>query len=97
MGNIKRREIKAYILLESLITTGLLVFLVSLVLGGISTSRRYYQEALEREEVHQLAKMALQLGQSHLTGNGQEIQVSKTETGLQIYAKGEEILAISQK
>nr|WP_281346980.1 competence system putative prepilin ComGE [Streptococcus ovuberis] len=71
--------------------------MVSLVLGGISSSRKYHQEALEREEGYQLAKMALQAGQSHLTGNGQEIQVSKTETGLQIYAKGEEILAIAQK
>lgn len=97
MGSIKRQEIKAYVLLESLITTGLLALLVSLVLGGISTSRRYYQEALEREEVHQLAKMALQTGQSSLNRNGQNIQIIETETGLQVYAKGEEILAISQK
>ncbi|MDQ0222933.1 competence type IV pilus minor pilin ComGE [Streptococcus moroccensis] len=97
MVNIKKQQIKAYILLESLIATALFALLVGVVLTEIDTSRARQNAYLQQEEGFQVAKMALQTGVDQLSLNGQEIVISRKDKGLEISQKGDILVSINEQ
>lgn len=83
--------------MESLIALGLLVTIVSLVLTQVNQERVNYQASLDRQEVLNLAQMAVQTDQSSLTMNGVSVQVSRTAKSIIVYSQGEEILHVEKQ
>ena len=97
MENLKRQKVKAYILLEALVALAIFSVIATIVLDGIRTSRRAQKEILEREEVLQVAQMAIQTEQKTLTINGFNVQVEKDDSSIIIYREGKEVLHIEKR
>ena len=96
MGNLRKQHVKGTILLESLLALAVFATIVTLLLGQIHQSRKAENDLL-REEVLRVAKMALQIKQSHLTMNGIEVRVETSQQGIQIYHGKELILGVQGK
>lgn len=96
MVAIKKRKIKAYILLESLIALAVLVTIVSLILGEISRNRQELAVSRQRQEALNVAQMAVQTKQDQLSLNGVTVQVQRTSTRITVYENGKEILHVSK-
>lgn len=97
MGNLKRRQIKASILLEALVAMAVFAAIASLLLGQISQSRQEQTRLLQEEEVLRVARMAMQTGQESLTVNGITIQQVKTDRQLTVYHQGEKVLSVQKR
>ena len=63
MENLKRRRMKASILMEALVAMAVFAAIASLLLGQISQSRQEQTRLLQEEEVLRVARMAMQTGQ----------------------------------
>lgn len=96
MVAIKKRKIKAYILLESLIALAVLVTIVTLILTEINRDRQELVASLHRQEVLNLAQMAVQTKQDSLSLNGVTVQVQRTSTSIRVYENGREILHVAK-
>ena len=94
MVAIKKRKIKAYILLESLIAV--LVTIVTLILTEINRDRQELVASLHRQEVLNLAQMAVQTKQDSLSLNGVTVQVQRTSTSIRVYENGREVLHVAK-
>ena len=64
MENLKRKSVKAYLLLESLISIALLAFLVSFIVSSLVQVRQKDTEENQKIEALNVAQMAIE---SHLT------------------------------
>ncbi|WP_223804520.1 competence type IV pilus minor pilin ComGE [Lactococcus kimchii] len=97
MENIKNRSIRAYLLLESLITLALLSVLVGTVLTEITRSRT--QENIENQQIEALsvARMAVDSQMSSLSLNGATIKVVHSPTKIFISNHGEELLELERE
>ncbi|MDO5079008.1 MAG: competence type IV pilus minor pilin ComGE [Streptococcus minor] len=93
---IKKQKLKAYILLESLSTLAVFVMITSLLLTAIHQGRNRQIEDYEQQEVLNLAKMAVQTGQSQLSLNGVEVHVVENEQEIKVYHKNKEILHVEK-
>lgn len=96
MVAIKKRKIKAYILLESLIALAVLVTIVTLILTEINRDRQELVASLHRQEVLNLAQMAVQTKQDSLSLNGVTVQVQWTSTSIRVYENGREVLHVAK-
>ena len=96
MVAIKKRKIKAYILLESLIALAVLVTIVTLILTEINRDRQELVASLHRQEVLNLAQMAVQTKQDSLSVNGVTVQVQRTSTSIRVYENGREVLHVAK-
>ncbi|AWN18093.1 competence type IV pilus minor pilin ComGE [Streptococcus sobrinus] len=96
MVAIKKRKIKAYILLESLIALAVLVTIVTLILTEINRDRQELVASLHRQEVLNLAQMAVQTKQDSLSLNGVTVQVQRTSTSIRVYENGREVLHVAK-
>lgn len=96
MVAIKKRKIKAYILLESLIALAVLVTIVSLILGETNRNRQELAVSLHRQEALNVAQMAVQTKQDQLSLNGVTVQVQRTSTSITVYEDGKEVLHVSK-
>ncbi|MFC5630150.1 MULTISPECIES: competence type IV pilus minor pilin ComGE [Streptococcus] len=96
MVNIKKRHVKAYILLESLIALGVLVTIVALVLNQINRNHEHLIKRLHEQEVLMVATMAVQTKQSHLTLNGVSVDVVRTKAGLLVTENGKEVIYLEK-
>lgn len=99
MVSIKKRQVKAYILLESLIALGVLVTIVALVLGQINLNQKRLAQSLHEQEVLAVATMAVQTKQTkqtQLTLNGLSVQVTRTKAGLFITEGGREVMRLEK-
>ncbi|KEY61962.1 putative competence protein ComGE [Lactococcus cremoris subsp. cremoris GE214] len=92
--NIKRKSIKGYILLESLISMALLSFLVTFLLSSLTNSRQ--QEAQENQQIESLnvAQMAIESQLTELSLNGSVIKIRQDSTATIISDHGKEILRL---
>lgn len=90
------KAVKAYILLEGLIGLGVMVTLTSLVLGQFHQQQVLLAREQERQEVLQVAAMAVQTQQTQLTLNGVQVQLLEGETGIVVYSDGEEVLRLEE-
>lgn len=96
MVTIKKRQIKAYVLLESLIALGVFVTIVSLMLGQVAKDQKHIARSLHEQEVLAVATMAVQTKASQLMLNGISVQVVRTAAGLRIIEEGREVLRIEK-
>ncbi|MCT0446179.1 competence type IV pilus minor pilin ComGE [Lactococcus cremoris] len=94
MENIKRKSIKGYILLESLISMALLSFLVTFLLSSLTNSRQ--QEAQENQQIESLNvdQMAIESQLTELSLNGSVIKIRQDSTATIISDHGKEILRL---
>ncbi|MDN6029546.1 MAG: hypothetical protein L0I48_01815 [Lactococcus plantarum] len=94
MDYIKKRQVNAYILLESLITMALLGVITLVVLREISANRLLlYQQNKEIEELN-VALMAYDSEQTNLNANGVIIHLTKTDKLLTIANDSGEVLRL---
>ena len=96
MASLKRRQLKASILLEALVAMAVFAAIASLLLGQISRSRKEQRVLLQQEEVLRVAKMALQTGQEELHTNGITVRQLKTDKQLLVYHEGEVVIRVQK-
>lgn len=97
MGNLKKQQIKATILLEALLALGVFSIIASLLLHQISYSRRETLAILQKEEVLRVAQMALQTGQDQLQLNGIQVQVQRNKDQIRVFYQGEELIHVEKR
>ncbi len=97
MGNLKKQQIKATILLEALLALGIFSIIASLLLHQISYSRRETLAILQKEEVLRVAQMALQTGQDQLQLNGIQVQVQRNKDQIRVFYQGEELIHVEKR
>ena len=97
MGNLKKQQIKATILLEALLALGIFSIIASLLLHQISYSRRETLAILQNEEVLRVAQMALQTGQDQLQLNGIQVQVQRNKEQIRVFYQGEELIHVEKR
>ena len=97
MENLKRRRMKASILLEALVAMAVFAAIASLLLGQISQSRQEQTRLLQEEEVLRVARMAMQTGQESLTVNGITVRQVKTDRQLTDYHQQEKVLSVKKR
>ena len=83
-------------MLESLVALGTLVTICSLILTAIDTGRTQLVNSWHQQEVYNVAKMAVQTGESHLVLNGFEVLVQRTSRKLTVYHEGKEVIRIEK-
>ena len=97
MENLKRRRMKASILLEALVAMAVFAAIASLLLGQISQSRQEQTRLMQEEEVLRVARMAMQTGQESLTVNGITVRQVKTDRQLTVYHQEEKVLSVKKR
>jgi len=97
MGNLKKQQIKATILLEALLALGIFSIIASLLLHQISYSRRETLAILQKEEVLRVAQVALQTGQDQLQLNGIQVQVQRNKDQIRVFYQGEELIHVEKR
>ncbi|MDY4002255.1 competence type IV pilus minor pilin ComGE [Streptococcus orisratti] len=93
---IIKKSVKAYILLESLLSLGILALIVSLVLGEVDKNRQRVAESLHQQEVLNVAAMAVQTDQEDLILNGVNVHVERNKEGISINENGRIVLQVSK-
>ena len=93
---IIKKSVKAYILLESLLSLGILALIVSLVLGEVDKNRQQVAESLHQQEVLNVAAMAVQTDQEDLILNGVNVHVERNREGISINENGRIVLQVSK-
>lgn len=93
---IIKKSVKAYILLESLLSLGILALIVSLVLGEVDKNRQQVAESLHQQEVLNVAAMAVQTDQEDLILNGVNVHVERNKEGISINENGRIVLQVSK-
>ena len=96
MVAIKRQKLKAYILLESLLTLAVFALVTSLLLSAINQGRRQQIQDYEQQEVLNLAKMAVQTGQEELSLNGVQVRLVRDSRQIRVYHENKEILYVEK-
>ena len=96
MVAIKRQKLKAYILLESLLTLAVFALVTSLLLAAINQGRQQQVLVYEQEEVLNLAKMAVQTGQEELSLNGVQVRLVRDSRQIRVYHENKEILYVEK-
>ena len=97
MGNLKKQQIKATILLEALLALGIFSIIASLLLHQISYSRRETLAILQKEEVLRVAQMAPQTEQDQLQLNGIQVQVQRNKDQIRVFYQGEELIHVEKR
>lgn len=97
MENLRKQYVRGTILLEALLALAIFATIVTLLLGQIHQSRKLENELLKKEEVLMVAKMALQTNQRHLTMNGIEVRVEKSQQDIRVYHGKELIFGVQSK
>lgn len=91
---IKKQELKAYILLESLVTIALLGVMSLVVLREVSANRSLLAQQNEAIEVLNVALMSFDSQQTSLSANGVSVNLAKTDRMLVITSDSQEVLRL---
>lgn len=94
---LRKKKIKAYILLESLFAMSVLAIIVSLILAEITRNQTTLLKEYREEETLALARMAVQSQQSKLSLNGTQVSIVESQTSIKVYQDKKEILHVYQK
>lgn len=94
MVAIKRIQIKAYILFESLVSLALLAGIVSLLITSVQASRQASQDEIVQQEILALSRTALQTQQTELSLNGHTVTVQRDDQHIRIHHQGKELLHV---
>lgn len=69
--------------------------ITTLILQQLVASRQTMMAQLRRQEVLNVAQMAVQTHQKHLTLNGISVEIVEGESSLTVYEKGKEVLHVA--
>ncbi|MDT2851754.1 competence type IV pilus minor pilin ComGE [Lactococcus lactis] len=94
MENLKRKSVKAYLLLESLISIALLAFLVSFIVSSLAQARQKNTEENQKIEALNVAQIAIESHLTELSINGSDIKINENSNLLIISNHGKEILRL---
>ncbi|MGT2911419.1 competence type IV pilus minor pilin ComGE [Streptococcus cameli] len=94
---IKKAIVKAYILLESLVTLSIFALITSLLLSTINQARQAEQQSFQEQEVLNVAKMAIQTNQNQLSLNGVRVEVVSEAQHIRIFHEGQEVLHVEKQ
>ncbi|GFH41124.1 competence type IV pilus minor pilin ComGE [Pseudolactococcus insecticola] len=94
MVNIGKRQVRGYILLESLLAMALLALLATVVVTEISRSRTQLMTQNKEIEVLNTGLMAFDAGQSSLSANHVTVDLAKTSEKLVLATQGREVLRL---
>lgn len=94
MENLKRKSVKAYLLLESLISMALLAFLVSFIVSSLVQVRQKDTEENQKIEALNVAQMAIESHLTELLINGSDIKIKESQNLLIISNHGKEIMRL---
>ncbi|MGT2837688.1 competence type IV pilus minor pilin ComGE [Streptococcus macacae] len=97
MVNIKKRKVRAYILLEALVSLAILVTVTSLILHQLTLNQKRLAKSIQQQEMLNLAIMAVQTKQDKLNLNNNEVQIVRSENGLKIYHNQKEVMKVVKK
>jgi len=92
--NLKRKSVKAYLLLESLISIALLAFLVSFIVSSLAQARQKNTEENQKIEALNVAQIAIESHLTELSINGSDIKINENSNLLIISNHGKEILRL---
>lgn len=95
-GNIRKKSLEAYLLLESLIAMSLLVFFVTVILEQVIQVKK--QTEMENRDIEALnvAHMAIDTGKKHLKLNGVEILLEETTSQMTIRESGKVLIVLEK-
>lgn len=95
-GNIRKKSLEAYLLLESLIAMSLLVFFVTVILEQVIQVKK--QTEMENKDIEALnvAHMAIDTGKKHLKLNGVEISIEETTSKMTIRESGKVLIVLEK-
>ena len=94
MDNIRKQQVKGYILLESLITLALLEVLSCVVVTEVSVSRAQVVRQNQAIEVLNVGVMAFDSKQTNLHENGVSVTVTRTDKTVVLENAGQEVLRL---
>ncbi len=94
MESLKRKSVRAYLLLESLITLALLGILTMIILAEVVHARQATMRENQQIEALNVAKMAIDSDLTELSANGAVIKIVENKKNLFITNHGEEILRL---
>ncbi|MGO2764131.1 MAG: competence type IV pilus minor pilin ComGE [Pseudolactococcus laudensis] len=94
MDNIKKQQVRAYILLESIIAMALLAVLSSIVVTEISVNRAQVARQNRVIEALNVGVMAFDSKQSTLHENGVSVTMIRTEKTVVLENSGQEVLRL---
>lgn len=97
MEIIKRQVVNAYILLEGIISLGIMVVIVSLMLTGIRSNQEFIAEARHHEEVMGVALMAVQTKRDNMNVNGCQVRIVRTERKIHIFENNQSVFSLEKK
>lgn len=93
MEDIKK-QLQAYILLESLIALGVLVTIASLIIGQLGHQQAVMAERRRQQDVLNVATMAVQTRQDQLTIDGISVTVSRSQQGITVFEGGKVVISL---
>lgn len=95
-GNIRKKSLEAYLLLESLIAMSLLVFFVTVILEQVIQVKK--QTEMENRDIEALnvAHMAIDTGKKYLKLNGVEISIEETTSQMTIRESGKVLIVLEK-
>jgi Type II secretory pathway pseudopilin. len=94
VDNIRKQQVKGYILLESLIAMALLAVLSSVVVTEVSVSRAQVVRQNQAIEVLNVGVMAFDSKQTNLHENGVSVTVTRTDKTVVLENAGQEVLRL---
>ncbi|MGT2755022.1 competence type IV pilus minor pilin ComGE [Streptococcus ovis] len=97
MVDIKKQSVNAYILLESLVTLSVFAMITSLLLTSVIQGRKQQLQDTKQQEVLNVAKMAVQTGQSALSLNGVHVDILRNEKRIQVVHEGKVVLDVEKE
>lgn len=95
--DIKKQFVNAYILLESLVTLGVFAMITSLLLASVIQGRRQQVQDMKQQEVLNVAKMAVQIGESKLTLNEVHVDILRNKESIQVVHEGKVVLGVEKE
>lgn len=75
---------------------GILVLIVSLILGQINHNRQAMAASLHQQEVLSVATMAIQTKQDQLTLNGITVSIKRGQNAITVYESGKGIIHVDK-
>lgn len=97
MVNIRKKQIKAYILWESVLSILVMMSLISLFVIPMLRYQKQFKGLEEKSNALSVAVMALQTQKKTLHLNGVHIKIIKIDNQVKVIENGETLLNVVQK
>lgn len=95
--NIRKKSLKAYILLESMVAMTLLIFLVTFVLDQVIQVKKQTHEENRKIEALNVALMAVDIGEERLKINDVEVFIEESTSKIVVWESGKVLITLEKK